>query len=118
MKVENINYTNFKAKYQTSKILGITSRKVLDTDGMEGYIETIKSIIGRENIPKYIGSKGYNGYAAKIAEKILPKYPKIAEATEKIQNILKENPLIFQKDLLKKVEPILRDFGAEVDIVI
>lgn len=116
MKIENINSTNFYAKYKTSQVLEITTRKIFDPEGVNGYINTLKAIHG--NLPKYFGHLGYKKYAIEVGNKIIAKYPQIADATKDILDIVEKEPQILPKELGQKVSPILDKIGKEVDIVI
>jgi len=116
MKIENLNNTPFEAKYKTSRILEITTRKIFDTDGVGGYIETLKDIHG--NIPRYLGNLGYKRYAIEIGDKIVAKYPQIAAATKEILDIVEKEPNILPKELREKSRLILDKMDKEIDIVI
>lgn len=116
MKIENINSTNFYAKYNTAQVLEITTRKIFDPEGVNGYINTLKGIHG--NLPKYFGHLGYKRYAIEVGDKIIAKYPQIANATQEILAIVEKEPQILPKELGKKVSPILEKLDKEIDIVI
>lgn len=111
-----INNTTFGQKYPTGRILEITTRKIFEPDGMNGYIETLKQVHG--NVPKYTGHLGYRKYAEEVSKKILAKYPDLAKATEDILEIANKNQNLFSKDLRPKVQPVLDRFEKEIDIVI
>lgn len=111
-----INNTNFGQKYPTGRILEITTRKIFEPDGVEGYIQTLKQVHGM--VPRYTGNRGYRQYAEEVGVKILAKYPDIAKATKDILEIAKNNTNLLPKDLKIKVQPILDRFEKEVDIVI
>lgn len=115
MNIQKTNI-NFGEKYPTGKILEITSKKIFEPDGMEGYIRTLKQIHG--NIPRYVGHQGYKRYAEEVSEKIFAKYPEIKQASKDILEIADKNPNIFSKDLKKLVQPVLNRFEKEIDIVI
>jgi len=111
-----INNTTFGQKYPTGRILEITTRKIFEPDGVNGYIETLKQVHG--NVPRYTGHQGYRRYAEEVSEKILAKYPDIAKATKDILDIANKNKSLFAKELRPKVQPILDRFEKEIDIVI
>ena len=115
MKVQ-INGINFGQKYPTGRILEITTCKIFEPDGVTGYIETLKQIHG--NVPKYTGHQGYRRYAVEAGEKIMSKYPLIAQATKDILDIAENCRSPFAKDLKVMVQPILDRFEKEIDIVI
>ena len=115
MKIQNTNI-NFGQKYPTARILEVTSRKIFEPDGVSGYIETLKQVHG--NVPKYTGHQGYRRYAEEVGNKIIAKYPDIAQATKEIIEIAEKHPYCFTKDLGKLVEPILNRFEKEIDIVV
>jgi len=111
-----INNITFGQKYPTGRILEITTRKIFEPDGVNGYIETLKQVHG--NVPRYTGHQGYRRYAEEVSEKILAKYPDIAKATKDILDIANKNKSLFAKELRPKVQPILDRFEKEIDIVI
>lgn len=115
MNIQNTNIS-FGEKYPTAKILEITTRKIFEPDGVTGYIETLKKVHG--NVPRYTGHQGYRRYAEEVSEKILAKYPKIAQATQDILEIADSHRSPFAKDLKVRVQPILDRFEKEIDIVI
>ena len=114
----NIRKTDisFGQRYPTGRILEVTTRKIFEPDGVEGYIETLKKLHG--NVPRYTGHLGYKKYAEEVSEKILAKYPKIARATEDILEIASHNRSPFARDLKILIQPVLDRFGKQVDIVI
>jgi len=114
----NIQSTNvsFKEKYPTGRILEVTTRKIFEPDGVNGYIETVKKLHG--NVPRYTGYQGFRRYAEEVSEKILAKYPKIAKASEDILEIASSCRSPFAKDLKIMVQPVLNRFEKEIDIVI
>lgn len=115
MKIQNTNNLNFNAKYDTAKILQITTQKIFEKDGMDGHIDTLKKLY--DPMPKYLGCRGYRGIAQVLSEKILAKYPQIAQATEEIKNIIAQNKT-SSNELREKILPIIERIGKEVDIVI
>lgn len=115
MKIQNTNI-NFGQKYPTGKVLEITSRKIFESDGFFGLVETLKQV--HKNIPKYTGHQGYRRYAEEVGNKIIAKYPDIAQATKDIIEIADKHPYCYTKDLRKMVEPILNRFEKEIDIVV
>ena len=115
MNIQKTNLT-FGTKYPTGKILEVTTRKIFEPDGVMGYIDTLKKLHG--NIPRYTGPLGYKKYAEEVSQKIIAKYPKIAQATEDILKIAENNKSPFARDLKILVQPILDRFGKNVDIVI
>ena len=111
-----ISNINFGQKYPTGRILEITTHKIFEPDGVSGYIETLKQIHG--NVPRYTGHQGYRRYANEVSEKILAKYPKIAQATQDIIEIANNNRVLYAKDLKVLVQHILDRFEKEIDIII
>lgn len=116
MRTQAINNSNFKAKYNTGKILQITTQKIFEPDGMSGHIDTLKKLHGP--MPKYLGCRGYKGIALDLTEKILAKYPQIAEATEVINNIINTSKISSPEELKERIKPIIDKLGNEIDIVI
>lgn len=114
----NIQKTNisFGEKYPTGRILEITTRKIFEPDGVTGYIETLKKVHG--SVPRYTGHQGYRRYAEQVSEKILAKYPDIAQATNDILEITDNDSSLFSKELKIIIQPILDRFEKEIDIVI
>jgi len=116
MYIQKINSTTFEEKYQTSKILELTTRRIFDNDGMQGFIDTLKKVHG--NVPRYTGHQGYRRYAAEAGNKIIEKYPIIAEATKRILEITEKEPNILPKELRERIQPIIKNLDNEIDIVI
>lgn len=114
----NIQKTNisFGEKYPTGKILEITTRKIFEPDGFTGAVETAKKLHG--NFPQYTGHQGYRRYVKDVGDKIIAKYPEIAQASKDIIEIAEKNNSPFAKDLKVLVQPVLDRFGKEIDIVI
>ena len=115
MNIQKTNIT-FGEKYPTGRILEITTRKIFEPDGVTGYIETLKQVHG--NVPRYTGHQGYKRYAEEVGDKIIAKYPEIAQATHDILEIANSNSSLYSKDLKIKVQPVLDRFEKEIDIVI
>ena len=115
MNIRNTNIS-FGEKYPTGRVLEITTRKIFEPDGVTGYIETLKQIHG--NVPRYTGHQGYKRYAEEVGEKILSKYPDIAQATQDILEIANNHSYLFSRDLKVKIQPILDRFEKTIDIVI
>lgn len=116
MQIRNNSQLNFEQKYRTRSILQITTGKILEPNGMEEHIKTIRSFY--DNFPKYTGSGGYKKFSSELASKILPKYPNIKAATEEINSILENNRFMRTKDIKEKISPIINKIGEEIDIVI
>ena len=112
----NISSINFRQKYNTGHILEVTTRKIFEPDGVNGYIETIKKLYG--NIPRYTGHRGYKKYAEIVGNKILANYPHIASATNEIIEIAQHSRAIRAAEFKKEIQPILDKFEKEIDIVI
>lgn len=115
MKIQSTNIS-FQQKYKTGAILQLTCFKTFEPEGFDSMIKTVRSLYGE--MPKYLGSQGYRKYARILSEKILPKYPQIAEATKEINTIIEQNPKILPKELREKVKPVIEKLGEEIDIVI
>ncbi len=116
MNMQISNNINFEKKYKTSSILQITTQKILEPEGMESYISTVKEMYG--TMPKYIGCRGYKGYALELTKKIFAKYPQIKDATELVNNVAIQNKTATPKQLREKIQPIIEKLGDELDIVI
>lgn len=115
MKIQKTDI-NFGQKYPTGRILEITTRKIFEPDGVSGYIETLKQVHG--NVPRYTGHQGYRRYAEEAGNRIIAKYPEIAQATKEITEIAEQNKNVLTKDLKRLVQPVLDRFEKEIDIVI
>ena len=116
MKIQNITNQNFEAKYQTSKILQITSQKIFEPDGMSGFIKILKEL--NPNIPRYTGGKGYKYYAQDVATRILKKYPELMPATEQIKAYASRFRFYSSKEFRDIIKPILDDLDTTIDIII
>ena len=115
MKIQQTNIT-FGEKYPTGKILEITTRKIFEPDGFTGAVETAKKLHG--NFPQHTGHQGYRRYVKEVGDKIIAKYPEIAQASKDILEIANRCGSPFAKDLRIMVQPVLDRFGKEIDIVI
>jgi hypothetical protein len=116
MQIQTNYQINFEQKYKTRSILQITTGHILEPNGMEEHIKTIRSFY--ENFPKYTGSGGYKKYSSELASKILPKYPSIRTSTEEINKILENKKFIRTDEIKKEITPIIEKIGEEIDIVI
>lgn len=116
MIIQNTSTINFKAKLDTNAVLETTTLKIFHFNGTEGWKQVITALNGRPS--KGIGSRGYRYYAKIIGEKIIDKYPKIKEATEKIHKLTANNPELKKAELNEKIKPIVEEIGREIDIIL
>ena len=117
MKITNYNDNiNFGIKLNTGNVLEVTSLKIFQSEGLAGCKEVVKAL--NKTPIKATGNRGYKYYAKNIGQKIMDKYPKIAEATDKINLITAKNPDIKKQELNEQVQAIIKDIGNEIDIVI
>ncbi len=116
MKTDFNSRLNFGTRLDTGKVLEVTSMKIFQSDGIGGCKEVIQAL--NDKPIKAAGSRGYKYYAKVIGEKIIHKYPQIADATNKINDITSKNPNISKADLNRYVQPIIEKIGKEIDIVI
>ena len=116
MIIQNTSTINFKAKLDTNAVLETTTQKIFHYDGTEGWKQVITALNDRPS--KGIGSRGYRYHAKIIGEKIINKYPKIKEATDKIHKLIADNPEIKKKELNEKIKPIVEEIGREIDIIL
>ena len=114
MRVQNNSTINFKTKLKTAAVLETTSKKIFYYEGTEGWRQVITAF--NDTPKKGIGSRGYRYYADIIGTKIMDKYPKIKEATDKIKKIIDEKPDIKKNELNNKIRPIIDELGDEIDI--
>ena len=105
---------NFGHKFETYKVLEVTTQKILKSEALAGPKEVI-SILSEKDTSKGIGNRGYKHLAMIIGEKITQKYPQIKRATEEI---IKENPNISKSELYNKSQLIINSLGNEIDITI
>lgn len=108
---------NFGHKFETYKVLEVTTQKILKSEALAGPKEVI-SILSEKDISKGIGNRGYKHLAMIIGEKITQKYPQIKRTTEEIKKIIKENPKISKSELYNKSQLIINSLGNEIDITI
>lgn len=114
MKIHQNNNIQFGRKFETGKILEITTQKIFYSNDFSGPRDVIKILHGKQAI----GNRGYKFLAEEIGKKITDKYPKIKEATNLINEIIKNNPDISKQNLKEKTKPILAKLDKEIDISI
>jgi hypothetical protein len=112
----NNNSLVFKQKLKTASVLQVTAQKIFIPDGFSDMVNTIKLLRG--DLPRATGHQGYRKFAKDLGDKIIEKYPEIAEASKEIIAILEKNPFIRTKEYGEKVQPILKRFDENIDIVI
>ena len=110
------NKISFGTRLETGKVLEVTSKKIFYSNGIEGVRDVVKALSDKPI--KATGHKGYKYFAEQIGFKILQKYPQIAEATEKINQIINTNPNITKDALAKEIFPLIDEIGKEIDITI
>ena len=110
------NNISFGTKLETAKVLEVTCKKIFYSNGIEGVRDVVKALSDKPI--KATGHKGYKYFAEQIGFKILQKYPQIAEATEKINQIINTNPNITKDALAKEIFPLIDEIGKEIDITI
>ncbi len=118
MEITNYNLKSpyFGIKLNTASVLETTTLKIFKNDGIAGFKEVTQAL--SPNKIKAVGNRGYKYYAQLYGEKIITKYPEIAEATEQIKKIATENPHITKAELYLKIQPIINKLGDEIDITI
>lgn len=116
MNIGNISNVNFGVKLNTVSVLETTSLRIIQNDGIVGIRDVVLNLWDKPF--KATGNRGYKYMAEIIGEKIIAKYPEIANATERIKEIVKINPYIKKEDLAVKIKPIIDDLGDTVDIVV
>lgn len=108
------NSPNFGVKLNTGSVLEVTSMKIFQNEGIKGFKEVTEAL---NPVPiKFVGNRGYRYYAKIIGEKIIKKYPEIAQATAQIREIAKNNPYFTKAELNQKIQPIIEKLGQEIDI--
>ena len=108
MKITN-NSTSFKTKLKTLDVLETTSQRIFQNQGING----IKSVVLTLNPTpiKATGKLGYKHYAQVLGEKIMKKYPQIAQYTQEIKSAKTE-------ELPALLENAAQKLGKELDIEI
>ena len=69
MKIYSSNNLNFGMKFQTGKVLEVTTQKIFYSKGLAGPTEVIKSLNGS----RPIGNRGYKYAAEQLGKKITSK---------------------------------------------
>lgn len=108
----------FGKKFDTVKVLEVTTQRVIGNDGLNGLKEMLSALYDNKGKPVGVGNRGYKYYAKLLGEQITKKYPDIKIATDEINNILEKEPYIKKENLQKKIQPILDKIGSTVDITI
>lgn len=119
MKIQNNynNNVNFGVKLDTNKVLEAASGRILLSDGIAGFKDVIYSLTDKPI--KGIGSRGYRYYAMKFGEKIIAKYPEIAEANKKVAALLEKYPSAAKEHgFRQELQPIIEELGQEIDITL
>lgn len=114
--IQNSGYSpNFGIKLDTSNVLEVTSRKMINGNGVNGMKDVfLKLHPSKEN---RVGCRGYFGYAKEIGQKIMEKYPEIKKATDSITEIYNKYQNNPQK-LKRECKNIIDKIGNEVDITL
>lgn len=112
----NLMQPHFGMKFETAKVLEVTTQRVFSSDGLSGSKEVISALT--DNLPKAIGNRGFKYYASAVGKRITQKYPEIKKATDEINSIIEKNPYIKKEILNTRIQPIIEKLGKEVDITI
>jgi hypothetical protein len=115
MEIKKFDNVYFGKQIKTNNLFETLLLKQIGNEGMEGCRDVIYNLYPDM---KFVGSKGYRYYAKQIQNKVLTKYPQLAEDIAEINNHIKANPKISQKELSKYVEPYFQKYGENIDIEI
>jgi hypothetical protein len=115
MEIRKVDNINFGKQVKTNNLFETLLLKRINSEGVEGYRDVVYSLYPNM---RFVGNKGYRYYAKQIQEKVLTKYPQLAEDIAEIDNHIKANPKISQKELSKYVEPYFQKYGENIDIEI
>lgn len=117
MNMQVKNYSpSFGAKFQTTKILELTTLKNIQSESISDIVPEVKALWYKPI--KAFGNKGIRYYAQCIGEKITDKYPEIADATMAILEFSRKNPKAKRVDFQEFVKPIINELGETIDITI
>lgn len=110
------NNISFGAKFRTVNILETTTLRCIESES----VADLKPIInGLWPVKiKATGSKGYKYFLQNIGEKILNKYPEIANATNSLKNYIANNPLARKVELQQQAKQLIKQIGEEIDITL
>lgn len=107
---------SFGANLNTIKVLEATTLKNIEAES----ISDLKPIIDTLWPVKLkgTGNRGYRYYLSEIGNKIIDKYPEIAEASGAILEFSRKNPKAKRFELQEFVKPIVEKLGETIDITI
>ena len=106
----------FGHKFKTVNVLEVTTQRIIESNGIEGPKNVILKLYDKPF--KGTGHRGFRYMAENLGAKITEKYPEIRQATEAINEIIKENPNITKQELSSAAKPIIKQIGEEIDITI
>lgn len=110
------NNISFGAKFKTVNILETTTLRCIESDSVADLKPVIDNLWPEKF--KATGSKGYKYYLQAIGNKIMDKYPEVAQATEKLKTYIANNPNAKKIDLQQHSKPIIKELGKEIDITL
>lgn len=110
------NNISFGAKFRTVNILETTTLRCIESESVADLKPVINGL-WPEKI-KATGSKGYKYFLQNIGEKILNKYPEIANATNSLKNYIANNPLARKVELQQQAKQLIKQIGEEIDITL
>jgi len=105
------------AKLDTGKILEATSGRILLNNGVEGFKDVVYSLTDKPI--RGIGSRGYRYYAMQFGERIMAKYPEIAEANKRIIVLFEKYPGgMKEQGAQREIGQIIEQLGRTIDITL
>ena len=115
MQINNSTPT-FCAKFRTINILETTVNRTMESETISNLRPVILELWDKPF--KATGNRGYRYFLGAIGERIISKYPNIAEATAKIKTYMANNPNAAKKDINNYAQSLIKELGEEIDIIL
>ena len=106
----------FGAKVDTIRVLEAATFKSITRETVSDMKPLIDALWPKKL--KGTGNRGYRYYMKAIGDKIVEKYPKVADAAFEILEYTDKHPQYTKKDLQEFVKPIIKELGETLDITI
>lgn len=106
----------FGAKVSTIRVLEAATFKQITRESVSDMKPLIDALWPVKL--KAVGNRGYRYYMKSIGDKVLEKYPDIADAAYEILEFTDKNPNATKIELQEFVKPMIAKLGETIDITI
>ena len=107
---------SFGAKVDTIRVLEAATFKSITRESVSDMKPLIDALWPKKL--KATGNRGYRYYLKNIGDKIVEKYPEVADAAFDILEYCDKNPNATKKELQEFVQPYIKKLGKTMDITI